>query len=257
MSHEIDQLDIPDRQLRVTSPQPRVSLSREIGEAVITHTIFGKARVRIIRKHDKLRRVLWWTVMLALAAVAWQVWLALQAPLPSAEPLSAASTETQTSAPTFPVENILPPSAPLAMSSKTAAPPQTEIIKPALINKQSAPHAAQVLGGIGQTPAKPAVTQAQPIAPQPLGAIKPQAALLAASNSAAKSPAEKPLPAKPILPNQPAAVAKPPVTQSVVQPAASSPAAVPRAAPLAKEVTPAKAPAADKQPAEPVNMQSK
>ncbi len=255
MSHEIDQLDIPDRQLRLTSPQPRVSLSREIGEAVITHTIFGKAKVRIIRKHDKLRRVLWLTVMLVLAAVAMQAWFAWQRSLPSPEPFSAASTEIQTSVPAFPAENILPPSAPLAMSSKTAASPQTEIIKPVFI-QQSAPHAAQVLGGTGQMPAKPVATQAQPIAPQPLGAIKPQ--LLAASNSAAKSPAEKPLPAKQILPNQPAAVAKPPVTQPVVQPAASSPAAaVPRAAPLAKEVTPAKAPAADKQPAEPVNMQSK
>lgn len=254
MSHEIDQLDIPDRQLRVTSPQPRVSLSREIGEAVITHTIFGKAKVRIIRKHDKLRRALWLTALLVLAAIAWQAWFALQRSQPSAEPFPAASTEIQTSVPAFPAENILPPSAPLAMSSKTAASPQTEIIKPALI-PQSAPHAAQVL--VGQTPAKPVASQAQPIAPQPLAAIKPQAALLAAGNSTAKSPAEKPLPAKPILPNQPAAVAKPPVTQPVVQPASSPAAAVPRAAPLAKEVTPAKAPAADKQPAEPVNMQSK
>ncbi len=249
MSHEIGQLDIPDRELRMTSAQPRVSFSREIGEAVITHTIFGKAKVRIIRKHDKLHRVLWLTALVALAVIAWQVWLALQ-PVPSAVPLPAESAQTQPS--TVQAESILPPSAPLAASSKPNVPIQTEIIKPVIL-QQSAPQAAPVLKGTGPMPAKPVTTQTKPVAP--LGARVPQPAPPTA-NSALKNPADMPLAPKPLSPLQPAApaVAKPRAAQPAVPPAASSPVV---AAPVVKEVAPARAPAADKQPAEPVNMQSR
>jgi len=56
MSHEINQLDIPDRQLQASTAQSKASTWTDIGEAQITYTIFGKAKVRIIRKHDNARR---------------------------------------------------------------------------------------------------------------------------------------------------------------------------------------------------------
>ena len=56
MWHEISQYDIPDRQLLAAKAQSSVGRRKDIGEAVITHTIFGKARVRIIREQDKIRR---------------------------------------------------------------------------------------------------------------------------------------------------------------------------------------------------------
>ncbi len=54
MSHEINQLDIPDRQLQASTAQSKASTWTDIGEAQITYTIFGKAKVRIIRKHDNV-----------------------------------------------------------------------------------------------------------------------------------------------------------------------------------------------------------
>ena len=81
MVHENSQFDISGIQLRESKTQPKVSFSREIGDAQIIHTIFGRAKVRIIRKNDKLNRALLLTaavVMTAIAAVVWQGWFASQ-----------------------------------------------------------------------------------------------------------------------------------------------------------------------------------
>ncbi len=77
MKQENSQLDIPDRQLLASSAQP--SVWTEIGEAQVTHTIFGRAKVRIIRKHDNVRRAMWLTAVVVIIAVAaWQGWVAYQ-----------------------------------------------------------------------------------------------------------------------------------------------------------------------------------
>jgi hypothetical protein len=78
MRHEISQFDIPDRQLPAGSAQ--AGSRSDIGEAKITRTIFGRARVRVIRKQDKILRA-WLLGTLAvtvIAVAAWQGWVALQ-----------------------------------------------------------------------------------------------------------------------------------------------------------------------------------
>src|SRR5450756_2656023 len=80
MGHEISQFDIPDRQLLATNAQPRVDRLMDIGEAKITRTIFGRTKVRVIRERDKKRRAWLLTALavMAIAAIAWQGWIALQ-----------------------------------------------------------------------------------------------------------------------------------------------------------------------------------
>src|SRR5512138_155268 len=120
--HEMSQLDIPDRQLRTTSAHPRVSISREIGEATITHTIFGKAKVRIVRKHDRFRRGLELIVLVLLAVAAWQMWLASQANAPLPSPDSPSSVSASARQP----ETISPP----ATAPAESTPGQSEAGKP-------------------------------------------------------------------------------------------------------------------------------
>ena len=78
MNHEISELDIPDRQLLASNAKP--SIWTEIGEAQITHTIFGRAKVRIIRKNENRHRIFWvlGVVVLAIAAAVWQGLFTLQ-----------------------------------------------------------------------------------------------------------------------------------------------------------------------------------
>lgn len=208
-------------------------MSTEIGEAVITHTIFGRAKVRIIRKHDKMRRTLWLLALLAAiaaAAAAWQGWISSQQaePLQSTDPAPSLSANVQES---------VAAALPLA-ESKPITPPQAEV--------NDTPQQAQALQEAGRTPANP-------VAPQ----SKPQTPPLTANSSAARSPADAQQSSRPTPPKQPAVspnVAAPRAMQPSAQPAASSPAAVvPLDIPPLKEDTPIQAPAGNKQAAEPVN----
>jgi hypothetical protein len=210
MGREISQYDISDRQLLADKAQPKAGVWTDIGEAEITYTMFGRARVRLIREHDKISRGRWLTalVVTALVAAAWLGWVASQPtePLPSAvlpTPLSAA---VQAAAPASQVESILP-------EATTAG---------------SAPGALQPLSG---------QKAAEPTAAQPLIAIKPQTAPLATSDTAAKTQAVKKPPPKRPFQNQPVAPAV--VTPGAVQPAGNRPATVmPLDAPLIDEDTP-------------------
>jgi hypothetical protein len=263
MSHEISQLDIPDRQLLATNTQARVSLSREIGEAVITHTIFGKAKVRIIRKDDNIRRA---RLLAALAAAAtaiavatWLVWDTSKqsGPLQST-PLPPESEKVQEIAPEVQSENFVP-AAPPSVQSEPMTPPPAEIRKPAIARK-SAPQPVQGLKGDGQKTAKTDTDQPKPVADRPLKAGKLQTTPLAASGNASKSQTDRlpsselPPPKQPVAP----AVAAPSVTKSAPQSEAESPAdATPLASPIGKEDTTSQSPASDKQPAAPVDAQGK
>jgi hypothetical protein len=274
MIHEISQLDIPDRQL-LASNAPQ-SIWTEIGEAQVTHTIFGRAKVRIIRKNDNYHRVLWLSgmVIVAIAAAVWQGWFTSQQaePLLSEDLPPPVSIKERANAPAVPSENIVSPAMPPAALKESSAPAQTEIDKAALVPK-SAPQPAHALQTPEAKPAKPAVpqpkpvtlqqkpiaVQARPVTPQPLAGSNPQAAPLPAT-SAARNPAGVQAPAK-SLPTKPTAapsVATPPAARSVVQPAASSPAAVIQlSAPLMKEDIPNPAPAGDKQAPAADSVQSK
>jgi len=106
MWHEISQFDIPDRQLLATNPPSSEGRWLDIGEAKITHTIFGKAKVRIIREQDKKRRV--WLLsglalaLMVLAAAAWRGWEGPQQAdssppiviMPETKPITQSQTET-------------------------------------------------------------------------------------------------------------------------------------------------------------------
>jgi hypothetical protein len=222
----------------------------EIGEAQITHSIFGRAKVRIIRKHDKIRRAMWLMAMVVatvLAATAWQRWLVSQQTeaLLSADTAPPLNANMQQSAPVSQPEAISMPAPALSVKSEPVTPAQTEIDQPA-ISREIAPQQPRVLNGTGQMPAKPVPTQ-------PLIASKQQPVPLATSNIAPKNPTDTQPPAKPIPRKRPAAaVAEPRATL----PAASVPADLaPLAVPLVKENTSTQTPAGENQPAEPVSAQ--
>ncbi len=239
MLHEISQLDIPDRQLLKASD--RVSFSKEIGEATITHTIFGKAKVRIVRKYDTLRRASLLVGMAILAVIAWRVWLANQPePQQSADSLPAESETAPDSLPAAKPGIAIAPAAAPVTESKPIAPPPAEIAKPAIIQK-SAPQ--PVAGMKGPAPAKPVLP------PKPLPVVRPGPAP-AITKPPVLNQMNKPLPSR-LEPPQPAVapiVVPPRAVPHPAQTATSAPAAVvPLAAPVRVEVAPpVPAPAIDK-----------
>jgi len=80
MGYEISQFDILNRQLMASKPQPGSGKAWDIGEAKVTRTLFGRARVRVIRDQDRKRRA-WLLAVLfvaAAAATAWEGWVIFQ-----------------------------------------------------------------------------------------------------------------------------------------------------------------------------------
>jgi len=75
MGQDTGQLDISDRQLMDSNSQAKASEWTEIGQAEIVHTIFGKAKVRIIRKQDKMRSAAYLLAMGISLAIAWKGWV--------------------------------------------------------------------------------------------------------------------------------------------------------------------------------------
>lgn len=171
MWHEISQYDIPDRQLLTTKPASSVSRWKDLGEAKVIHTMFGKARVRIIREQDQKRRTRLLTAlgMVAVAAAAWQGWVAMNRT--TVLPLSA---RIQVSAPAFQPEYLPNAASPAPVESKPRAPAKTEIIKP-VASQKDAPRQA-----LGLKASEQIVKLATP---QPSMASKPQSASVTASDS--------------------------------------------------------------------------
>ncbi len=126
MGYEISEFDIPDRQLLATSSPCRVRNMSDVGEAKITHTIFGRVRVRVIREQDRKRRawLLAALVATAIAAAGWKGWIIsqqMQYPAPPA-PLSE---RIEVSQPVFRPANIPPDPHPSSLKSESLI--QTEI----------------------------------------------------------------------------------------------------------------------------------
>jgi hypothetical protein len=229
MSEHSSQPDLQDRQL--IPARSRVSLSREIGDAVITETIFGNARVRIIRKNDKFHRAMWLLALAGagiVAAAAWQGWVSSR----QSEAMPDVETILSSDAVAMPASQ--------AEASPTIAAPALESVPPI-----TPPQAAPISPVQNAVPA--AVAPAKPVfAPRPV-IVKPQSApqptgLLAQPQFATSLP-PKPVFVKP-QPSKPAVAAT----------AASSPViAMPLSSPLAKESVPA----TGDQTVEPGNLQSK
>lgn len=242
MGHEISQFDIPNRQLLATNAQPGVDMWTDIGEAKVSHSIFGKAKVRVIREQDKKRRTWLLTALasLVLAAVAWQAWIELQQMLSAAPPLPL-SERIRVGAPVFQPEDITPHDAPSSGRSRSGSSLQNEINN-LVSTRKSVPHQALGLKASEQMAAKPVA--------QPLTASKPQAASLAAN----KDQADMQQPSSLSVPIQPAvsADAVPPATQS----AAKKPASVaPPTEMLNKENTSTQSSSGANQPSGSVNSQ--
>jgi hypothetical protein len=244
MSDEDSQFELPVIQLRESKTQPKVSFSREIGEAQITHTIFGRAKVRIIRKGDQARRymVLAALAVVAVTAAAWQGLFTSQPtePLQSAVQFTPANSEVQAGTPASQPEYIatspviqIEPATPATVNTPSISqknvpqqPPaitvaEQKTVKSAMIRPKSL--VAQPDAFTVQQ--KPVTTQPKPVTAQPLAASKPQTV---------------------------------PSKQPVAQPAASSPAAVaPLTAPPVKDDSTTQSPIGDKLLSDPVNVQSK
>ena len=269
MTHDVNQLDIPDRELLAGGARPNVWT--EIGEAKITYTLFGRARVRIIRKHDNTRRILWLAAItvIVIAAAVWQGLLTQHQtePVQSEDLPPPAQAKAKAGPPAFQSENIASPAIPPAAIKEPDTQAQVEFDKPAIVTKRGSEPVKDLPKNEPQT-AKPVVVQpkphmiqrrpvvAQPVKPQPLVDGRLQAAQAATSNSSS-NPVEAHPPAG-VLPPKPIAT---PVTatSSVVpaQPASSPSDIIQLTAPLGRHSAAIPAPAAIEQASAPVDVQSK
>jgi hypothetical protein len=227
MGHEISQFDIPDRQLLVNNAQPRVDRLLDIGEARITRTIFGRARVRVIRERDKKRRA--WLLaalaVIALAVAAWQGWIAFQQMQSAAPPLPL-SARIRVGAPVFQPENVAP--SPASERGKSETLLQTEIDS-LVASPKNAPKQPRGLNTAGQRTEKPVTDQS-------LTTSTP--APLATNNNSLKNQTD---------------MQQPPRLSDPMQPMA--PAVAPLAEPTIKKDTSTLSPAGNNQPSVPANTQ--
>lgn len=132
MGRAIEQFYIPDRQLQESSSPPNVNVWTDIGEAKIQQTIFGKAKIQIIRKQDKKRRTWLWAMLVVTASTAasWQGWEIYQLQI-NAVPPPSLSQSIKMSPPVF--QSV---SSPLIT---TTAKPQNKPILPLLQAPNSLP----------------------------------------------------------------------------------------------------------------------
>lgn len=243
MGHEISRFVIPDHQLMASNAQQRVGIWTDIGEAKITHTIFGRAKVRVTREQDKKRRAWLLTALavMAIAAAAWQGWIAWQQ-MQSAAPQLPLSERIRVSAPVIQSGDISPHATPPSVMSKPETQLQTEIAR-LVTGLESAPQQPPGLKAAGQMAAKP-------VTAQPLIASKPQAASLATNSNALKNQTDMQQTPKPSAPIS--TIAAPLATQPVANKTA---AVASPAGPLINGNTSTQLPAGDNQPPGIVNAQ--
>ncbi len=268
MTHDVNQPDIPDRELLAGSARPNVWT--EIGEAKITHTLFGRAKVRIIRKHDNARRIVWVTGIAAIVVAA-AVWQGLPTRHPdetvqSEELPPPAPAKQKVSPPDFQSENIASPAIPPAARKEPDTQAQAEFDAPVVVTKSGSEPVKDVQKTPPQT-AKPVVAQPKPhavqrrpVVIQPLKTQPQVDGKMQAAQSAASSPSSNPVEAHPpdrLLPPKPV-TAPVTATSSVVpaQPASSPVDIIQLTAPLGRRSA-APAPAAIDQVSAPVDVQSR
>lgn len=213
MSSEIGHADITDRQLIQTGAPARKSLSREIGEAEVVHTLFGRARVRIIRKEDGFRHNLWWIVLaVMLTAVAVQIWLIAQhddetvveVVMPVMQDAASAPVATEAQA-RDPEPAARTPAARTAVVAPIVPPPAATPARPPQAPVASRPPPGPVPADVraampapAPAPARPAA-QPQPRSAAPLAASAPVAATRSVTTTEAAPVATPVQPAEPQL----------------------------------------------------------
>ena len=193
MVQETGQHDISDRQLMNGNSQIKASEWTEIGQAEVVHTMFGRAKVRIIRKHDKMRRALYWLALGVMLAIAWEGWVLYQHFETERAEVMHPKFNTNIEASPAVSKSEVNSSSPAALPVKNTSKPlsQTETGDPVGIdkNKSALPHDPSNNGQINP----------KPLLPHPFKPGAPQSAPVAASgNQADKTLQAKPLP-KPLM----------------------------------------------------------
>lgn len=221
-----------------------------IGDAKITYTAFGRAKVRVNLEEGKYRRK-WLLAALAAAAIIAAVWLWWDASHQT-DLLQSAATHFpirvggQVSTHVFKSENIHPVDTAPSDISKPSEPPQTESSN-LMTARESAAQPPPGLKAAEQM-------AAMPVAAQPLTESKPQKAALTTNNKPSKNQTDMqrlPKLSDPLHPVAPATAA-----QLVSQTTANRPAAhTTPVEPMVKEDAPAPSLAGDNQPTVPVNAQ--
>jgi len=174
MSHDIDRLDIHERQRLVDDTQPRGSVWTDIGEAQVTHTIFGKARVRIHRRQDAVRRAWRWMILGVVVTVGavWLAWISSQQPeiTPATSPVPEAAQSvlvpmTQPE-PVRAAEKLPTPAAEprTILPAEIAKSPIAQ--KPPVIQKSPTQNGVNILAPVGVKPS-PTVASSPAAAPVP------------------------------------------------------------------------------------------
>jgi hypothetical protein len=248
MSHEISQVT---GRHRVFPAQPTVGTWTDIGKAEVVHTMFGKAKVRIIREQSENRRtgrLLMALAATALGVAAWQGWVASvqteaaqspDIPLPAVAEVHQTVPALQTDA--------LPRAMPPSVQDQPMRPAETET--PPVSQGMVSPKPAAVTAE-GQPAPKPATVRR-------LKADAPQNAVVAGGNTSLDA-TDKPAATKPAPAKQPAVTsnATPRIAKAEAQNETDiPPGKVPAMTPPVKEPLPAQPPAADKQPATPPSGQ--
>ena len=238
MGHEISQFDIQDRQLLAGIPLSKTAKYRDIGEAKVTRTIFGKSKVRVIREQDKdLHTTLLLILVFTMTSAAiWQGFvISQQAELrePALPPLSE---RIKVGAPIF-QPAFTPPSSGKSSRNSPRVRSTAEIYN--LTTRREPP-----------PPQKPLKIQnAENAAPKPATAAnKPQASTPATGNSAAENNTAIQQPAILSDPIRPVATAAD--TPAVTQPSSSTTVATPAKKPAPPD------PAVAPQPAKPPAIQA-
>jgi hypothetical protein len=215
MAYEISQFDLADRQLLTGSARPATRMCTEIGNAQVTQSIFGTARVRIICAHDRIRRVRMLSALLAIT-IAIAIWQLTEygEQLFAPPPAESVNATVQVSPPAFMPEYI-PPSAASQRQNNLRNPTPAEIYQ--LTTRRPAP--PPPIQNPANAATNPAVPLASPLA-SPLGSDTTAPAPKTAAPAATTTPVAQPVAGKPAPvapPSGKEAAAKPPAAP--IQPA--------------------------------------
>jgi hypothetical protein len=205
--------------------QIKASEWTEIGQAEVVHTIFGKAKVRVIRKHDKMRRALYLLAIGVAFAIAWEGWVLYQHVETQQEAvfIPQFSTKIEASPTASKPEGISVSSTTLPVKNNSKTSFQTNI-GDQVANDKNKPELPHDLSNTAQIIAKPIIHH-------PISPIAPQSAPNATNGNQSD---------KTLLPQQ---LSKQSLTKSqrVAPTGASSPSAVSPIMPLGNEGLPRQA----------------
>jgi hypothetical protein len=183
MSDEAGQLDISDRLTMVSNAQPKPSEWTDIGEAEVVYTVFGKAKVRIVRKQDKIRRLFFLLAITLVLVALWQGWELFQKYAPISLFNLSSNTNLSFSVPI--PEKI--PATEFSLPAKSKEKSISEKVPNSREVDLNNPTQPQTNFSSGKIIVKPVLLQ-------PLNTFKPQSAPLAASNVAPVNQVNKILP---------------------------------------------------------------